>query len=222
MDSVSDKYSLVIFDLDGTLVNAFNDITAAVNYALGKLNLPMVETPFVRKYVGSGVRALMKDVLRELHALNGSEKKLDRAVSLWKEYSLEHPADQAELYPGVKSALERLSHKGVRIAVVSNKLDEVTGKVLEHLDISEMFDEIRGERPEFPKKPAPDALLHIMKRFDSSPEETLMVGDGRADIAAGKAANCDVWGVSWGILSPEEFRELGIEKVIDSMEEFVV
>jgi phosphoglycolate phosphatase len=215
---------LIIFDLDGTLVDTFDDITAAVNYAFSTLGLPSFSTPEVRKNVGNGARVLIERLLCSLpdNINNVSISGLtDDAVSLWKEYYIENPSVYARLYPGVKDTLDSFADMQIRLCIISNKVHEVALRTIENLGLLSYFDYIIGEGSSFPVKPSPDALLFLMKKYNTVPSRTWMIGDGEADIMAGAAAGCHVCGVTHGVLKEEKLRELGAEYIVDSFENFV-
>jgi len=215
-----DHTQLIVFDLDGTLVDAFDDITSAVNFALSEMGLPPRTTRDVRKYVGNGARRLMERVLNDIGE-KVTDAGLDRSVALWRDYSLEHPVDKARLYPGAEAALDRLRTLSIKTALLSNKIHEVTLGVLKTLGIEDRFDLVLGEGGRFPRKPAPDALLHIMQQLGAEPRRTWMVGDGEADVLAGRVAGCKVCGVTSGLLNADELVRLGADKVIDSLNDLV-
>ena len=215
-------YKLVIFDLDGTLADTFGDIAEAVNFALAGQGLSPFSSQKVRQYVGNGVRNLMERLLsqygkKEQMAKNG--RLVDEAVRLWKDYYQSHPADHTTLYKGACKVLEGLRQRRVKTAVLTNKDQVITLRVLDALGIKDLFDCIVGENQRLPRKPAPEAVRFIMQEVGATPKDTLIIGDGEADILAGKRSGCSVWGVSYGVLHPEKMRELGIRRVVDSLEE---
>ena len=219
MDMKLDQWRLIIFDLDGTLVDTFEDITQAANHVLGQFGLSPKSVEEVRKYVGNGARELMAGVLGEWGEKGSphhGKLQLDKAIEIWRRYYLEHPAERSRLYPDVKRVLEILRSRSLRLAVFSNKMQEITERVLEEVGILPLLDYVLGENSNFPRKPAPKGLVFLMKKFDAAPRTTWMVGDGEADIRAGLAAGCRVCGVSYGILPRQRLLELGAHVVIDS------
>lgn len=216
---------LFVFDLDGTLVDTFEDIMGAVNYSLGRLGRQPLSVDEVRQYVGNGAFQLMRNILERLpggNSFNEGKLPVEEAVDYWKEYYLAHPADRARLYPGVEDLLHFLRDKGIKRAVLSNKAHEVSLEVLKALGISHEFDYIMGEGTEIPRKPSPEGLFFLMKKFGALSRETWMVGDGKADVLAGLEAGCHVCGVSYGILNRKELLDLGAHMVIDILEELMV
>jgi phosphoglycolate phosphatase len=215
---------LFVFDLDGTLVDAFENIAEAVNYSLQRLGFPRLSVKEVRQYVGNGVSELMKNILEMFPAgeyLKDGKPPVEKAVSYWKEYYLAHPADRSRLYPGVVDLLNFLKKKGIKRAVLSNKAHEVTVEVLKALEISRLFDYIMGEGGGMPRKPSPEGLLFLMEKFGAAAGETWLVGDGEPDIRAGLNAGCHVCGVSHGILDRKTLLDLGAHVVVESFVELM-
>jgi len=217
MDMKLNQSRLLVFDLDGTLVDTFEDITRAVNHVLGQFGISPKDVEEVRKYVGNGARELMAGVLGE----KGGKLQIDKSIEIWRRYYLEHPADRSRLYPDVKKVLEILRSRSLKLAVFSNKLQEITEKVLEEVGILPLLDHVLGENSNFPRKPAPEGLIFLMKKFDAAPGTTWMVGDGEADVRVGLDAGCRVCGVSYGMLPRKRLLELGAHVVIDSFEDLL-
>jgi len=219
MDMKLNQSRLLVFDLDGTLVDTFEDITLAVNHVLGQFGLSPKHVEEVKEHVGNGVRELMTGVLGEWAGKGTSsdrDHQIDKAIEIWRRYYLAHPAQRSRLYPDVKKVLEILRTRSLRLAVFSNKMQEITEKVLEEVGILSLLDCVLGENAHFPRKPAAEGLKFLMKKFDAAPGTTWMVGDGEADVLAGLAAGCRVCGVSWGVLPRKRLMELGAHVVIDS------
>lgn len=206
---------LIVFDLDGTLVDAFADIAAAANHALRLLGRPERPVDKISPHVGNGGRNLMKSLLEA----GASEKEIDQAFEGWRAYYAEHPCDFAKPYPGVPEALAELHQRGIKLALISNKLDELTRSIAEHLGLAKYFDAIQGEQASVPRKPDPAALYRLMDRFGVKAEETLMVGDGDADMKVATNAGVAGIGVNYGVYSEEKLKELGAAVVLGSMSE---
>jgi len=210
---------LVVFDLDGTLVDTFDDIAAAVNYVMKEFGLPSHQTYDVKIHVGNGARVLMAWSLN-----NASGKKpgwaqdamIDRAVALWKGYYLEHPAVHSRLYSGVLDMLGELKNRNIRTAVLSNKPHEVAEQLLDVLGIKDLFDYIVGESVRIPRKPSPDGISYLMSIAGAKPQETWMVGDSEPDIQAGLAAGCRVCAVTYGVGRREELERLGAHCIVNT------
>ena len=203
--------SLLIFDLDGTLVNTLDDIAASVNHVLRVFNRDLVSLDRVRHFVGDGVRMLL------MRALERDEDQLDDALVLYQEHHAAHLADHSALYPGVKETLEHF--KGLPLAVVSNKSFEFIDPLLSRLGIARYFQFVIGADEGMQLKPAPDALLSIMKELDIAKERTVMVGDGTTDILAGRNAGVITCAAAYGYRSESELRQLGPDHLIRDIRE---
>ena len=210
---------LVIFDLDGTLVNTFDDIAAAVNHTLDEWALPHHEVYDITQHVGNGVRVLLDWALNHANGCKpgwADDLIIEKAVRLWREYYLEHPVDFSRAYPNIPEVLARLREKGIAIALLSNKLQEIVERILETLNIRQYFKYVIGENTNIARKPAPDGIIYIMNQMGAAPHETWMVGDSMPDIQAAKGAGCRLCAVSWGSASREELKKMGAERIADS------
>ncbi|MBR0369027.1 MAG: HAD family hydrolase [Clostridia bacterium] len=205
------KYTLVIFDLDGTLLNTLDDLADAANAALAEYGFPPRTTEEIRTFVGNGVSRLIHRAVPE-----GTDEAVAAAVlARFKAIYLEHVNDKTVPYPGIPSLLRALNDRGVRCAVNSNKVDDAVQLLCyEHFD--GLLDIALGEREGIPRKPAPDGARRIMRRFGVRPEATLYVGDGEADLCTAQNAGIDCAWVSWGFRRPHELDGLDIPNRCDS------
>jgi phosphoglycolate phosphatase len=200
---------LLIFDLDGTLVNTLEDITASVNYTLDRLGRQPLSLDTVRHYVGDGIEALM------MRSLGGQTERLSEAVTIYKEHHRQNLVVRSSLYPFVEETLEHF--KTIPLAVISNKTMEFVSPLLDCLGIGRYFRMIIGADFGLPLKPAPDAVLRIMSEFGVPKERTVIVGDGTTDVRAGRAAGVITCSVTYGFRSESELRQAGPEYVIGEL-----
>jgi len=198
--------SLLIFDLDGTLVNTLEDIAASVNHTLGRLGKSPLPLETVRCYVGDGLANLL------LRTLDGQAELVPEAVKIYTEHHRTHLVDRSCLYPSVRETLEHF--KALPLAVVTNKTREFSILLLERLGIGQYFKQIIGAGSGLPLKPAPDALFAIMKETGATNDRTVMVGDSSADVRAGRAAGVITCAVTYGFRSAEELRGSGPDHLI--------
>jgi phosphoglycolate phosphatase len=202
---------LIIFDLDGTLVNTLEDIAHSVNFTLGRLGRPLLPLDTVRQYVGDGMETLLT------RALGGYAGLLEEAKSIYMVHQGRNLVVSSHLYPGVK---ETLGHfRSLLMAVVTNKTLAFSEPLLEQLGIRPYFGMIIGADSGLPLKPAPDAFLSIMRDLAVPKEHTVVVGDGTTDIRAGKAAGITTCAVTYGFRSEEELRKAGPDHVIHTFSE---
>jgi phosphoglycolate phosphatase len=190
------SFSLVLFDLDGTLVDSLPDIAAALNASLAAEGLAPLPSAVVRSLVGEGVHRLAEKAL----AVAAPRERRDAAAlaqEIVRRYA-EHPCGETRLYPGIPEALATLHARGARLAVVTNKYGPVARALLAALPLGVVLDDVVGDGDGHPRKPAPDAARALMAKAGVSPSSTLMVGDGLPDLAMARAAGCPVAAVTWG------------------------
>ncbi len=215
--------NLVIFDLDGTLVNAFGDIAAAANYALEQQGYVGQSLEQITSFVGGGGRLLMQ---RCLSAARASELPLDGCVvdqgfSDWQHYYANHPGDLAFAYPGAVTLLEELKKREIKCAVLSNKLNGLVVDTIKHLKMAHLFDVIQGQVIGTPIKPDPVQLQTIIGQCGATAQTTLMVGDGEADMLVARNAGVRAVAVSYGVCSEETLLGLGATASIDELSELL-
>jgi phosphoglycolate phosphatase len=205
---------LVVFDLDGTLVDAFGDIAAAANYLLARHGRPPLPVEQVKRYVGEGVRVLVSRVLDTTN-----EADIDVACGVLVEYYRQWPCEKAFLYDGVADMLRTLRASGIKTAVASNKPHPLTDLTLRKMGVAELIDFIHGESEQFPRKPAPDLLRHIMAQAGVLPEQTVMVGDSFVDVQFAHAAGVRCLGVAYGQHTARDMAGFGAFAVAGSPDE---
>lgn len=182
---------LLIWDLDGTLIDSRADIAAAANAALAELGLPALPLTQVASYVGDGIGVLIS---RMLPGANAALHESCRA-SFERHYAL-GCCQATTVYPGVFTALRELSAAGWRHAVATNKALAYTTPILAHCGLAGHFAAVRGG--DGPRKPDPWQLLDLIRELGADPAQTWMIGDHHTDIRAGRAAGCRVMFCAWG------------------------
>lgn len=199
------KYRLVIFDLDGTLLDTLDDLTRAVNHALGRQGFPLRAREEVRHLIGNGIASTMRRAIPE----GSGDDAFQRALSDFKDYYLSHVNVHTRPYGGIPELLDAMGRAGIRAAVNSNKVDSAT-QALCAAHLPGKLACVLGEQPDIPKKPAPDGALQIMRTLGAAPEGTLYVGDGETDILTAANAGIDCAWVSWGYRRAPELGGLAI------------
>ena len=206
------KIKLVIFDLDGTLVNSIADITNALNYAIEPYGFEQLTIERTTSLVGEGVTRLIEKLVGQ----KAADLK-DVVLKRFLEYYSEHLTDFTVPYPGVRETLEMLVN--YRKAVISNKREDLSKHLLETLELSGYFDIIWGSDSVSEKKPSPAPVLEMLKKLSCGPDEAVMVGDSNYDIEAGRAAGVSTVAVSYG------YRHISLLKdadfIIDNMKELI-
>ena len=207
---------LVIFDLDGTLLDTIADLAASANHALKQLGYPTHPVDVIRTFVGNGINKLLE---RALPIHEQTEENVMRMRSHFVPYYDMHNADLSQPYPGIVSLLEELQAKGLMIAVASNKYQEATEKLVKHYFPMIDFVEVLGQREGIPVKPDPSIVSDILTKANVSPEETLYVGDSGVDMQTAINAGVDAVGVTWGFRPRAELEGFCPMGLIDKAEE---
>lgn len=212
------KKQLVIFDLDGTLLDTVADLANATNQALERCGYPTHPTQAYYKFVGNGINKLFA---RALPAECRTEENIQRIRSLFIPYYNEHNADCSCPYSGIIDLLHELQEGGVQLAVASNKYHEATLKLVRHFFPNVTFAAIYGQREEVPIKPAPDIVFDILRDTGVPKEEVLYVGDSGVDMQTALNAGVESVGVAWGFRSEEELQENGAVHIVHQAEEIL-
>lgn len=199
---------LVIFDLDGTLIDSKRDIAQAVNFALQQEGYSPLSIEKIETYVGGGLGKLIADVAPEPLS---EERFLKLRDHFWHYYEA-HLTDHTYLYDGVLDFLKTFDH--FPTALVTNKPIHFTKLLLEKFNLNSYFDWVYGADSLPVKKPDPAVLEPILKKFPSK-QDTIIVGDSSVDIDTGKAAGILTCGVTYGFRSAEEVRSLKPNWVVD-------
>jgi len=206
---------LFLFDLDGTLIDSRSDIAYALNVALARLNLPPLPESRIAFFVGNGVRRLIENSLREMTGREPESALTQEGVALFREEYGNHLLDRTCLCPHVKEALDRLSW--AKFAVVSNKPESFSRRILEGLGVANRFCMILGGDTLQHQKPHPGPLLQAMDSCGALPSETVMVGDSAVDIEAGKAAGIGTCGILGGFRPKEELEAAGCDLIVKNL-----
>ena len=183
-------YELFLFDFDGTLVDTVGDIAYHVNRVLTAFGQKRCSVSQVKRSIGMGVHELLKGVSP---LLAHDAQRLEQAVELFKKSYRENPVRKTRPFPGVARALAG-PLKNVTKAIITNKPQDITLRILEALDLKPFFKLVIGMHADHPPKPAPDAVLHAMKKFRAKPASTVYIGDSRIDAKTCVNAGIDfVW-----------------------------
>lgn len=208
---------LVIFDLDGTLVDTLLDITAGVNWAMSNLQLPQLAPEQVKEHIGQGASQLLAGCLRDVGDIQATH--LAEARALFFPYYAEHIADHTRPYPGVVETLHALQTMGLTLAICSNKPIDMTEQLLQQLRLRSLFRIVLGGDSLPERKPHPLPLQHIMRECSFSPEQTIMVGDMIFDIQSGRQAGVWTCGISYDSKHKAQLLAAGADSMISSFPE---
>lgn len=212
---------LLIFDLDGTLVDTSRDIADAINYAVEPFGVKPLSIEKVKSIVGSGITNLLESLIPPHPPLEkggrGDFPTKEDAVNRFLEYYSAHLLDNTKLYPQVKETLSKLGN--YKKAVISNKREILSKGVLGGLGLLGFFDVILGSDSVSERKPSPVPVLEVLKRLNMPKNETVIIGDSNFDVEAGHAAGIKAIAVTYGYRSREVLKEADF--MIDSFGEIL-
>ncbi|OGW54212.1 MAG: hypothetical protein A2Y81_10985 [Nitrospirae bacterium RBG_13_43_8] len=203
---------LIMFDLDGTLVDTAQDITNALNFALEPYDIKILTVEDTIKLIGEGVSRLVEKVLpvEKMHLKSDFIRR-------FLEYYSEHLTNNSKEYPHIRETLENLTN--LRKAVISNKREDLSKRLLEKLGLSEYFDLIIGSDTASERKPSAVPVLYVINKLGVSIEESIIVGDSNYDIEAGRKAGVKTVAVTYGYRHRESLTEA--DYIIDDIRELV-
>jgi len=205
---------LLIFDLDGTLIDSKLDLAHAVNATRAHMGMPALEHERVYSYVGNGAPVLIRRALGE----EATELQVEEALEFFLEYYREHPLDFTRLYPGVRESLERLGQAGKQMAVLTNKPVRISRAILDGLGVQDFFFRIYGGNSFEFKKPHPVGVEALMRETGVGRDATLMVGDSSVDVETARNAGIACCGVTYGF-QPESLADPAPDRLVDRMED---
>ena len=209
-------YKLVVFDLDGTLLNTLEDLAFSTNDALTAHGLPARTIDEVRRFVGNGIRLLIERAVPA--GTDGAT--VDAVFADFKRSYAIHEADTTLPYPGIPELLDALHEQGIHCALVSNKADFAVQGLVEHY-FPRQIDIALGEREGIAKKPAPDMVEFVLGKLGIPVDDMVYVGDSEVDFATAQSCGSDLILCSWGFRDKKELEALGAETIVDTPEELL-
>ena len=216
-------HSLLIFDLDGTLIDSVPDLAAAVNHMLLTLHRQTFDENVIRFWVGNGAQTLVRRALCGSHVIDQDldQEVFEQALEVFLTYYKSHLSINTVLYPQVRDTLQQLKAAGFRISIVTNKPFEFVQPILEGLGIAQYFEFCLGGDSLATKKPDPLPLLHTCKVLGVNTKDAVMIGDSKNDILAAKAAGIKSIAVSYGYNYGEDISIYNPDIVIDDFSEIL-
>ncbi len=208
----------VIFDLDGTLLNTYEDLANAVNHALKQFGLPTHPAEKYKIFAGNGTDVM---ITRALPENERNEETLKKVREIYFEYYDAHSGECTRPYDGVIELLNELKSRGMKLAVVSNKIDFMTRAVVSEYFGDSMFDFVTGQCDGITPKPDPSMVFKVLDQFGVTADECIFVGDSGVDAETGKNANMFTVGVLWGFRDKTELLECGASVVISKADELL-
>jgi phosphoglycolate phosphatase len=205
------RYSAIIFDLDGTLLNTIDDLANSMNIVLEQHGFPVHPVEKYKYFVGNGMDNLTKRVLpTECTDEDFIKSFLDEFQNQYSQnwHSFTKP------YPGIEKLLEGLEARGIKMSVLSNKADQFTQIIIDYFFGLNHFDFVLGAKAGVPKKPDPLAALEIARNSQIQPSEYLYLGDSGVDMQTANAAGMYALGATWGFRDVDELNTNGAKKLI--------
>lgn len=210
--------SLVIFDLDGTLLNTIVDLGSAVNYALGEMKFPIHPIEAYTDMVGNGVRRLIERALPPEYV---KPRVVDSMLELFMQYYDEHCCDATEPYPGIPELLSKLTQSGVNLAVTSNKYQSAVTKIIANYFPEDNWKAVLGNMPDVPRKPDPSIVFLALSECPTPKRDVLYVGDSGVDMETARRACVESVGATWGFRPEEELRAAYADHIVSNPDEIM-
>ena len=208
-----------IFDLDGTLTNTLESMTYSVNLTLKEMGLSQITKDQCRMFVGNGARVLIEESLK----VSGDPKasRIEEGMKIYGRIFDQNCTYHVTLYEGIPDMLKALKDRGIHLAVLSNKPDRQTVKVVKEIFGDNIFDYAQGQKDGIRRKPEPDGVWYLMEQMQVSKEECLYIGDSEVDAATGKNAGLKTIGVLWGFRDRKTLETAGVDDLIDRPDELL-
>ena len=208
-----------IFDLDGTLTNTLESMTYSVNLTLKEMGLSQITKDQCRMFVGNGARVLIEESLK----VSGDPKasRIEEGMKIYGRIFDQNCTYHVTPYEGIPEMLKAFKDRGIHLAVLSNKPDRQTVKVVKEIFGDNIFDYAQGQKDGIRRKPAPDGVWYLMEQMQVSKEECLYIGDSEVDAATGKNAGLKTIGVLWGFRDRKTLETAGADHLIERPEELL-
>jgi phosphoglycolate phosphatase len=205
---------LVIFDLDGTLLDSSEDIAWVTNRTLDAFGYPRMDNSLIKEKIGWGVVMLIKQIMPDIDSA-----KIEEVKGVFLDLYSSHLVVKSELYPGVIETIEHLLSLDKKLAVLTNKPVNLSVRIIDELFKSGSFKLVLGGDSLATKKPDPAPIFHIMETLGVKPRGSVMVGDSPVDVEAGKGAGIATIGAAYGFRGTGELAEAGVDIIIDNFSE---
>lgn len=208
-----------IFDLDGTLTNTLESMTYSVNLTLEEMGLSKITKDQCRLFVGNGARVLIEKSLKAAGDTDAS--RIEEGMEIYGRIFDRNCTYHVTPYEGIPEMLKALKDKGIQLAVLSNKPDRQTVKVVKAIFGEELFDYAQGQKEGIRRKPEPDGVWYLLEQMHVSKEECLYIGDSEVDAATGRNAGLKTIGVLWGFRDRKTLETAGVDDLIDRPDELL-
>ena len=217
---------LILFDLDGTLVDSIPDISRCLDETMKQIGLAARGEASARKWIGNGViRIVQRAIVNDINAPH-DESLFEKGMPIFRQLYAENTSKRSVLYPGVREGLDYLQSlkekRDLKIGCITNKDEQFTHPILNGLGLKDDFEIVLCGDTLAKKKPDPLPLLHAAKQLHCDPKNSLMIGDSKSDVKAARAAGFDIICMSYGYNHGEDIRFSKPDAVIDSMNELKI
>ena len=209
---------IIVFDLDGTLLNSLEDLADSANWVLEQHGFPTHPVDAYRYFVGDGVRKLIERILPQEER---TDARIEQCRQEFVAYYKVHMEDKTSVYEGITELLVELKNRGLKIAVATNKVHIAVKPLMEKYFPEIRFDSMIGQREGVPVKPAPQIMFDILRETGCEPSEALHVGDTATDMQLAHNAGVTPVGVLWGYRPLKELQEAGAKFIIEKPEELL-
>ncbi len=209
--------NLLIFDLDGTLIDSIEDLAISVNATRRHMGLVEIDLPTINSYIGEGAAVLIRRALGP----DALEDDVTKALEFFLVYYREHALEHTKLYPGIREGIDELHARGKTLAVLTNKPVRISNDIIRALGLADKFFRVYGGNSFEQKKPDPVGVTTLLSETYASAAETMLIGDSYVDIRTARNAGVKACGVSWGF-DPERMRAEGPDLIVDSMSELIL
>lgn len=214
------KYELVLFDLDGTLLNTIDDLGEAVNHAMAQHGFPLRTRSEYTKMVGHGVRNLVMKALPD--DVRDDEAVVDAALADFMAYYTAHIDIHTYPYAGMQELVGELHRKGILMAVASNKFQEGTEHLVARFFPDIPFVAVLGNRPGFPLKPDPEIVNEVLRKTGVGKERVVMVGDSPTDMNTAANSGIEFIAVSWGFRNVKDIEGLTVVNTAEELKKLLL
>ena len=206
---------LLIFDLDGTLINSIPDLSKAINKMLKSIEIGPIQLDKIKSFIGNGAKKLVSRSLNYANNNNVPKELFDEAFPKFMKFYKANPCEETFLYPGVEETIKYLNDKGYKMMICTNKPIEFVEPILEKLNIKIYFQKWIGENSLSEKKPSGEPLLHLAKEANVRVEDCLMIGDSKNDILSASNAKMESIGLSYGYNYNEDINQFNPTAVLN-------
>ncbi|MCF6441880.1 phosphoglycolate phosphatase [Pseudoalteromonas luteoviolacea] len=215
--------NVLLFDLDGTLIDSVPDLALSINQMLHELDMKPYPTDTIRSWVGNGAAVLTKRALSGHIDINPDldPAYVEKALSIFLAYYEQNVCVDTTLYPNVKSTLENLHRDGYRLVIVTNKPEQFVRPILKHLGLDNLFEMVVGGDSLPKRKPDPMQLTYVCETLGVKASSCLMIGDSKNDIFAATAAKMQSIGLTYGYNHGEDINSHGASLVLDNFADII-